>query len=81
MALISLIDGKLDKQNNVRNIRSFVRWPKIDKDIEDLCYSCSGCQKHSNMLKSAPLHPWDWPKDLWQRLHIDFAGPFMNSML
>lgn len=28
--------------------RSFVWWPKNDKDKEDLCYSCSRCQKHSN---------------------------------
>ena len=27
-----------------------------------------------------PVHPWDWTKDPWERLHIDFAGPFMNSM-
>jgi len=24
----------------------------------------------------APLHPWLWPPKPWQRLHIDFAGPF-----
>ena len=60
--------------------RSFVWWPKIDKDIEDLCYPCSGYNKHSNMPKSAPAHPWDWTKDPWERLHIDFAGPFMNLM-
>ncbi|GFS02164.1 polyprotein, partial [Elysia marginata] len=28
----------------------------------------------------APLHPWQWPEKPWQRVHIDFAGPFMNSM-
>ncbi|XP_061177726.1 uncharacterized protein K02A2.6-like [Saccostrea echinata] len=60
--------------------RSFVWWPKIDQDIENLCSTCSGCQQHSNMPKAAPVHPWDWPKEPWDRLHIDFAGPFMNSM-
>lgn len=32
------------------------------------------------MPKSAPVHPWDWPKEPWDRLRIDFAEPFMNSM-
>ena len=26
------------------------------------------------------VHPWDWTKDPWERLHIDFAGPFMDSI-
>ena len=28
----------------------------------------------------APLHPWKWPSSPWERLHIDFAGPFMDRM-
>lgn len=27
-----------------------------------------------------PVHPWEWPSLPWQRIHIDFAGPFLNSM-
>ena len=27
----------------------------------------------------APLHPWVWPATPWQRIHVDFAGPFMNK--
>ena len=60
--------------------RSYVWWPKLDQDIEDLCSSCSGCQKISNMPKAAPVHPWDFPSNPWERLHMDFAGPFLNSM-
>ena len=26
------------------------------------------------------LHPWIWPAKPWQRIHIDFAGPFMEKM-
>ncbi|KAI5753467.1 hypothetical protein M8J77_000457 [Diaphorina citri] len=25
-----------------------------------------------------PVHPWDPPQDNWERLHIDYAGPFEN---
>ena len=60
--------------------RSYVWWPKLDQDIEDLCSSCSGCQKTSNMPKATPVHPWDFPSNPWERLHMDFAGPFLNSM-
>ena len=28
----------------------------------------------------APLHPWAWPEKTWQRVHLDFAGPFQGSM-
>ena len=30
------------------------------------------------MPTSAPLHPWIWPSQLWARVHLDFAGPFIN---
>ena len=60
--------------------RSYVWWPKLNQDIEDLCSSCSECQKTSNMPKAAPVHPWDFPNNPWERLHMDFAGPFLNSM-
>ena len=60
--------------------RSNVWWPKIDKDVEDLYHSSRGCQKHSNMLKSAPVHLWDCTKDPWERLHRDFAVSFINPL-
>ena len=27
-----------------------------------------------------PLHLWEWPIKPWQRIHIDYAGPFMGHM-
>jgi len=32
------------------------------------------------MPTKAPLHPWEWATTPWQRIHIEFAGPFQNSM-
>ena len=26
------------------------------------------------------MHPWEWPEHPWERIHIDFAGPFMGKM-
>jgi len=26
------------------------------------------------------LHPWEWPKKPWTRLHADYASPFLGKM-
>ena len=26
------------------------------------------------------MYPWEWPKHPWDRIHIDFAGPFLGKM-
>ncbi len=59
--------------------RSFVWWPGIDQQIEQFAMHCSGCQHVQKMPKPAPLHPWEWPVLPWQRIHVDFAGPFMGT--
>ena len=35
------------------------------------------CQASSS---SCSLHPWVWPSKPWQRVHLDFAGPFQGCM-
>ena len=58
--------------------RSYVWWPCIDNEIEELTKRCKSCQQDQRMPTSAPLHPWIWPSQPWARVHLDFAGPFMN---
>ena len=60
--------------------RSYVWWPKMDKEVEDTVKACTTCQEHRNVPAPAPLHPWDWPNKPWSRLHVDYAGPFMGKM-
>ena len=60
--------------------RGFFWWPKLDNDIEQLARKCSGCQVNQKALPKASLHPWEWPSAPWERIHIDFAGPFMGNM-
>ncbi|XP_043916150.1 LOW QUALITY PROTEIN: uncharacterized protein K02A2.6-like [Protopterus annectens] len=60
--------------------RSYFWWPKWDHDIDVAVKECNTCQQHRNSPVAAPLHPWEWPSKPWQRLHIDYAGPFMGSM-
>ena len=55
-------------------------WPGIDKDIEAKVKDCYSCQQNQRAPSRAPLHPWDWPRKPWTRLHIDHAGPFLGKM-
>ena len=60
--------------------RSYIWWPKVDQEIEDMVKRCSVCQENRPSPPSAPLHPWQWPTQPWTRLHLDFAGPYMGDM-
>ena len=62
-----------------RLARSYVWWPGMDKDIENIAKSCHSCQSNKHAPPPAPLHPWTWPAKPWQRIHIDFAGPFLGK--
>ena len=55
-------------------MRSYVFWKNLDKDIENMIRSCTGC---ALAAKSPPIKFSPWPKtDLpWTRIHVDFAGP------
>lgn len=59
--------------------RSYVWWKNIDKDIEYVCKSCVSCAKIKPNVKKVQVHPWEYPKGPWERLHLDYAGPFMNK--
>ena len=59
---------------------SYIWWPGIDNEIELAAKSCPGCQLTQREPSSVPVHPWEWPSLPWQRIHIDFAGPFLNNM-
>lgn len=59
--------------------RSFVWWPGIDQDLEEKVKACDSCQRTRHNPAKAPLHPWEFPKLPWERLHADFAGPFMGQ--
>ena len=60
--------------------RSYVWWPGLDQNIEDLVKGCIPCQSVKSAPPIAPLHPWIWPSKPCQRIHVDFAGPFLGRM-
>ena len=59
---------------------SYVWWPGMDAQIQKLVKSCAVCQESRPSPCPALLHPWEWPSEPWSRIHIDFAGPFLNHM-
>ena len=60
--------------------RGYVWWPGLDQDLEALTKSCVGCIQSKRLPPEAPIHPWEYPKRPWSRVHVDFAGPFQGHM-
>ena len=60
--------------------RSHFWWPDLDKNIEECSKACPACQSTKNLPAKAPLHPWTWSSIPWERIHVDFAGPFLGKM-
>jgi hypothetical protein len=60
--------------------RQHVWWPTVDKDIETLVHNCDSCQQQRKDPPAAPVHKWEKPEEVWDRVHIDFAGPFMGKI-
>jgi len=78
--LVTLHDTHLGMSKMKSLARSWFWWPHLDADIERFVKLCSTCAQHSKQPAKAPLQNWDWPIEPWKRIHIDFAGPFMNKM-
>ncbi|XP_031357014.1 uncharacterized protein K02A2.6-like isoform X2 [Photinus pyralis] len=60
--------------------RSYVWWPNIDKQIEKLVGLCRECQETRNMPRKSSIHPWEWARAPWSRIHIDHAGPMKGKL-
>lgn len=59
--------------------RSYVWWKYIDSDIEKMVKGCKACCLLQRNPTKVPVHSWEYPKEPWSRIHIDYAGPFMNT--
>ncbi len=60
--------------------RSYFWWPGLDADIENVTNSCSLCLMERQNPAKCKLHVWEFPKNVWERLHIDHFGPIQNKM-
>jgi transposase InsO family protein len=59
--------------------RSKVFWPKLDHAIEDFVKKCNNCATHAKTPPKVPLQSWPQATKPWERIHIDFAGPFFDQ--
>ena len=66
--------------HELHETRSYIWWPKMDRDIEITVKSCEVCQSIQATPPVALLHPWEWPDEPWSHLHLDFARPFLGKM-
>ena len=55
--LEELHDGYMGVVKMKALARSYVWWPNINAQLEELAKACSGCQQNQNMPTKAPLHP------------------------
>ncbi|GFX29953.1 uncharacterized protein K02A2.6 [Trichonephila clavipes] len=60
--------------------RSYCYWQGIDSSIANFVRNCSACIATRNEPAKINRHPWEWPNGPWQKIHVDYAGPFMGKM-
>jgi hypothetical protein len=70
--LLEMHDGHPGMVKMKALARSFVWWPGLDADIEDVVRKCSPCAAVQNPHKKVPLLLWPWTTEPWQRIHLDF---------
>lgn len=52
--------------------RSYVWWPKINLDIENMVLACKPCVENRQNPPKSVLNPWPEATKIWQRIHMDF---------
>lgn len=60
--------------------RQFVWWPSLNVDIHQLLENCRSCSQ----FRSSPPRtssPWPETKHVFERIHLDFAGPIRGRYL
>ena len=56
--------------------RSYVYWPNLDSEVESMVKQCSQCASVAKAPIKTTLASWPLSTKPWQRIHIDYAGPF-----
>lgn len=55
--------------------RSLVFWPGLDADCESCVKKCRACQENAKSPVKVPIQSWPTPEKVWERIHVDYAGP------
>ncbi|XP_039314523.1 uncharacterized protein K02A2.6-like [Solenopsis invicta] len=59
--------------------RQYFWWPNIDKEIEEYVKECEACRTTANNPNKSPLIKFQEAEFPFDRIHIDFAGPFKGK--
>lgn len=51
-------------------------WYGMDNDIEAIVSSCGQCLMNGKSPEKSELIPWEIPGQVWDRIHVDYMGPF-----
>ena len=60
-------------------LRAKVWWPKVEKDAKDYVQRCRACQCLGQADPPAPIKFNQMPSKSWERLHMDFLGPYTTG--
>ena len=73
--------GHFGAQKTADYIRCWYWWPRITKEVNKYCDSCSTCQanKTSTQRPVGLLHSLPIPNRPWGSIGMDFIGPFPKS--
>ena len=53
--------------------RSYLWWPHLDSDIEQMARNCHQCKLTASNPPVSPAHPWMVPQNAWECIHMDHA--------
>ena len=59
--------------------QNYVYWPGLNSDIEKIVKGCVECSNFAKNPNKNFLHPWPKSGNPWDRIHVDFAGPFLGE--
>ena len=76
--LSELHEGYVGASRMKELARSYLWWPNLNGELENLVLSCAECLQNRKIAPKAELHPWEWIL-IMHRIHIDYAGPIKNK--
>lgn len=72
--------GHSGRARMVSEARGSVWWPTLEEDIERLVRECNACQVYARRPAQKQGGKWPPANGAWERIHIDFAGPFYGKV-
>ncbi|KAE8737165.1 hypothetical protein FOCC_FOCC017374, partial [Frankliniella occidentalis] len=60
--------------------RAVAWWPNMDDEVELRVKRCAPCQSTANRPPRDLTSTWPAARQVWERVHVDFAGPFEGHL-